>query len=109
MPESRSPSVWSRHRRFFADTNSLFSSCGYRTISETVRMRARDKRAIAFCVVTTTVLCLGVGFVSDNWWAAAAATIAYAALILTRPRMIRVFQRIRGDDVDSHWQSYFRE
>jgi small basic protein len=60
-------------------------------------MRARDTRAIAFCVVTIVVVCLGVGFGSNNWLAAAVVT------------MVRVFQRLRGDSIESKWQSYFSE
>ncbi len=68
-------------------------------------MRARDLRAIAFCAVTT-VLVLGLcGLVTRNYLASVGLGAAYAALALTRPRMLRVFRRLRGDP---DWGGYYK-
>jgi hypothetical protein len=69
-------------------------------------MRARDVRAIAFCVVTTTLLALVVYLFSGDLFVTAAATGAYLLWILTRPRMIRVIQRARGAP---DWSNYFKD
>lgn len=68
-------------------------------------MRARDIRAITFCVTTTVAVFLIVLFLGRNYIAAVAATGGWAALVLTRPRMLRVFRRLRGD---SDWSGYFK-
>lgn len=69
------------------------------------RMRARDVRAILFCVVTTAAL-FAVAFVfTRNYVASLGLTGAWAAWVLTRPRMIRVMRRLRGDP---DWSGYFR-
>jgi len=68
-------------------------------------MRARDVRAIAFCAVTT-ILVLGVcALVTRNYFASVGLAAAYAAVILTRPRMLRVFRRLRGDP---DWSGYYK-
>jgi hypothetical protein len=67
-------------------------------------MRARDVRAIAFCVVTVAVLFAALIVLLHVYLVALALTGAYAAWLLTRPRMIRVFRRLRGDP---DWSGYF--
>jgi hypothetical protein len=67
-------------------------------------MRARDVRALAFCGTTTLALLAGAILLTHNYVAALALTVAYAALLLTRPRMIRVFRRMRGEP---DWGGYF--
>jgi hypothetical protein len=67
-------------------------------------MRARDVRAIAFCGVTTLVLLVGAMLATHSLLVSLALTAAYAAWLLSRPRMIRVYRRLRGD-VD--WSGYF--
>jgi hypothetical protein len=68
-------------------------------------MRARDARAIAFCIVTTVAVFGVVLALSRNYIAAVAATAAWAALVLTRPRMQRVIRRLRGGP---DWSGYFK-
>jgi hypothetical protein len=63
-------------------------------------MRARDKRAIAFCVTSTIVLMLMAQAAFGNWIASTAFAAAYAIWLLTRPRMIRVMRRMRGETVE---------
>lgn len=60
-------------------------------------MRARDVRAIAFWITSTLVLLAGVYLATRGVIAAAASTAAYNAWLLTRPRMRRVFRRMRGE------------
>lgn len=67
-------------------------------------MRARDVRAIVFCAVTTALLFAGAMVLLHNYLVALALTAAYGAWLLTRPRMIRVFRRLRGDP---DWSGYF--
>jgi len=67
-------------------------------------MRARDARAITFCTVSTLALLGAALLLTRSLVVALALTAAYAALALTRPRMIRVFRRLRGDP---DWSGYF--
>ena len=67
-------------------------------------MRARDVRAIAFCVVTTLAVLAGLTLALHSYLAAIALTVAYDAWLLTRPRMLRVMRRLRGDP---DWSGYF--
>jgi hypothetical protein len=68
-------------------------------------MRARDVRAIAFCAVSTILLLAVCYLVTRNYLASVGLTGAYAAVILTRPRMQRVFRRLRGDP---DWSGYYQ-
>jgi hypothetical protein len=68
-------------------------------------MRARDVRAIAFCVATTLAMFVLVLLFSRNYIAAVAATIGWAAFVLTRPRMQRVIRRLQGKP---DWSGYFK-
>lgn len=63
-------------------------------------LRPRDARAIAFWLLTSLVLLVGVYLLATSVIAAAALTAAYNAWLLTRPRMRRVFRRLRGETVD---------
>jgi hypothetical protein len=69
-----------------------------------VVMRARDIRAIGFCVITTTALFAVSLLLLHSYLAALGLTAAYAAWILTRPRMTRLLHRLRGDP---DWSGYF--
>jgi len=69
-------------------------------------MRARDVRAISFCVASTLVLMAMTYVLSRSLLATAALAAAWLAFALTRPRMQRVFRRLRGD-VD--WSGYYRD
>jgi threonine/homoserine/homoserine lactone efflux protein len=60
-------------------------------------MRARDVRAIAFWITSSLVLLTGVFLATHGVIAAVALTGAYNAWLLTRPRMRRVFRRMRGE------------
>ncbi len=72
------------------------------------RLRRRDVRAIAFCVMTIAAV-FGIGVVLlPGWVATAAVTGAYAAWLLTRPRMIRVMRRLRGD-TGWDWSGYYKD
>jgi hypothetical protein len=64
------------------------------------RMRPRDVRAIAFWLTTSLVLLAGVYVLTHSVIAAVALTAAYNCWLLTRPRMRRVFRRLRGETVD---------
>ena len=67
-------------------------------------MRARDVRAIAFCSITTVLLLAVTWVLLANPVVSLALTGGYAAWLLTRPRMQRVFSRLRGDP---DWSGYF--
>ena len=71
-------------------------------------MRSRDVRAITFCAITIPGLFVASVMLLDNGLASAALTAAYAAWLLTRPRMIRVMRRLRGEPV-SAWGAYYRD
>ncbi len=68
-------------------------------------MRARDKRAVAFCVTSTAVLLAIAELALRNWLAASALAAAYAVWLMTRPRMVRVMRRMRGETVEK--SSYY--
>ena len=68
-------------------------------------MRARDVRAIAFCAITA-VLVLVVSFLAfRSVLGSVALTAAWLGVVLTRPRMLRVIRRLRGDP---DWSGYFK-
>ena len=67
-------------------------------------MRARDVRAIAFCVVTVALLFAALMVLLHIYLVALALTGAYAVWLLTRPRMVRVIRRLRGDP---DWSGYY--
>ena len=69
-------------------------------------MRARDARAIAFCIVTTLLLLAVSWVLLHNYIVSLALTGGYAAWLLTRPRMQRVISRLRGDP---DWSGYFSD
>jgi hypothetical protein len=69
-------------------------------------IRARDLRALAFCLVTITAVLLLADRIFENRLATGAATAAYAVWILTRGRMIRVFRRLAGQRLER--SSYYR-
>jgi hypothetical protein len=60
-------------------------------------MRPRDARAILFWIATTLLLILAVEVAIHRWVLAVIAAAAYNAWLLSRPRMIRVFRRLRGE------------
>ncbi|WP_369061720.1 hypothetical protein ABOZ73_06610 [Caulobacter sp. 73W] len=68
--------------------------------SERPALRARDLRAIAFLLGSTALILLIAGLVLENLLAALALTAAYAVWLATRPRMIRVARRLRGERVE---------
>jgi hypothetical protein len=67
-------------------------------------MRARDVRAIGFFIVSTLILLAGSFFLLRSILVSLAMTGAYDAWLLTRPRAIRVFRRLRGEP---DWSGYF--
>lgn len=67
-------------------------------------MRARDARALTFCGASMLVLLVGSLVLTGNLLVSLALTAAYGAFILTRPRMIRVWRRLRGEP---DWSGYF--
>ena len=69
-------------------------------------MRARDVRAIAFCSITTVLMLAVTWVLLGNVLVSVALTGGYAAFVLTRPRMQRVFSRLRGDP---DWSGYFSD
>jgi hypothetical protein len=67
-------------------------------------MRRRDARAIFFCV-TTTMAVLVISYLALlSYLVSLTLTGAWAAFVLTRPRMQRVFRRLRGEP---DWSDYF--
>jgi hypothetical protein len=60
-------------------------------------MRPRDARAILFWIATTVALILAVEAAIHRWLIAVIVAAAYNAWLLSRPRMIRVFRRLRGE------------
>ncbi|MCR5878158.1 hypothetical protein [Phenylobacterium sp. J367] len=68
-------------------------------------MRPRDLRAILFCTATTVLLFALSYLAFRNYLASLALTGAWAAFALTRPRMLRVFRRLRGEP---DWSGYFK-
>jgi fatty acid desaturase len=69
-------------------------------------MRPRDARAIVFCTVTIVGLAALSFALSQSYVVALGLTVAYAAFILTRPRMLRVYRRLRGEP---DWGGYFKD
>ena len=68
-------------------------------------MRPRDLRAIAFCAVSIAAIAALSFVISQSSWLALGVTGSYAAFIATRPRMLRVYRRLRGE---SDWSGYFK-
>jgi hypothetical protein len=64
------------------------------------RLRPRDARAIAFWLVTSLVLLVVAYALARSVIVAAVLTVAYNCWLLTRPRMRRVFRRLRGETMD---------
>jgi len=60
-------------------------------------MRPRDARAILFWIASTVVLIFAMEAAFHNWLLTSIATAAYNAWLLSRPRMIRTFRRLRGE------------
>ena len=69
-------------------------------------MRPRDARALLFWIASTVALILALQLGAHNWMLTAIAAAAYNAWLLSRPRMIRVFRRLRGERVEQ-FGSYF--
>ncbi len=63
-------------------------------------IRGRDVRSLAFCVATILLVYALATAVFGDQTIAAPAAAAYAAFILTRPRMIRVYRRLRGERLE---------
>jgi hypothetical protein len=70
-------------------------------------MRARDARAIAFCFLSSVLLLAGVQFLVQSWLITAPLVAAYDVWLLTRPRMMRLFRRVRGERIQAY--SYLKE
>ena len=68
-------------------------------------MRARDLRAIAFCVTSVAALFVLSFLLFHNYVASAALAGAIGVWLATRPRMRRVAHRLRGDP---DWSGYFK-
>lgn len=71
-------------------------------------MKQRDIRAIAFCAITISVVAVAAQLVLHQSLVSLALAGACAAWLLTRPRMIRVYRRMRGD-TGWDWSNYYRE
>jgi hypothetical protein len=54
-------------------------------------------RAILFWIVATIVLIFALQAGFHNWPLTAIATATFNAWLLSRPRMIRTFRRLRGE------------
>jgi hypothetical protein len=69
-------------------------------------MRARDARAIAFCVATTLAVLFVAYVLFGSDLVALALAAAWAIWLITRPRMQRVIRRLRRQP---DWSGYFRD
>lgn len=63
-------------------------------------MRARDARAIGFCLLSASAVAMLANLVLENWVAASALGLACLVWLGTRPRMLRVMRRLRGQTVE---------
>lgn len=69
-------------------------------------MRPRDVRAILFCAATSVAVFLICLIAIGDYLISLVVLAAYLAWILTRPRMVRVMRRLRGEP---DWSNYFRD
>jgi hypothetical protein len=60
-------------------------------------MRPRDARAILFWIASSIALVVALEAVLHNWMLVGITVAVYNAWLLSRPRMIRVFRRLRGE------------
>ncbi len=60
-------------------------------------MRLRDARAVLFWVASTIVLVFALEAAFRSWVLSGIGAAAYDAWLLSRPRMIRLFRRLRGE------------
>jgi hypothetical protein len=60
-------------------------------------MRLRDARAVLFWIATSIALFLVVEGVFHRWVLSLLTVAAYNAWLLSRPRMVRVLRRLRGE------------
>jgi uncharacterized protein (DUF58 family) len=60
-------------------------------------MRPRDTRAVLFWIATTIALVLALQAAFHAWLLTAIGAAAYNAWLLSRPRMVRVLRRLRGE------------
>jgi hypothetical protein len=63
-------------------------------------LRARDVRAIVFCIATIALVAVVASRSLDTWPPAAALTSAYAIWLVTRPRMLRIVRRLGGQRIE---------
>lgn len=68
-------------------------------------MRRRDLRAIIFCVVTTLALAIISYALFRGFFVTLALVTGYVIWLLTRPRMVRLMRRARGEP---DWGGYFK-
>ena len=71
-------------------------------------MRPRDARAILFWIATSIVLFLALEMAFHRWLLCLFAVAAYNAWLLSRPRMVRVFRRLRGERFERS-DGYYRD
>jgi hypothetical protein len=60
-------------------------------------MRPRDARAILLWIASTIGLVIALEAALHNWILTSITAAVYNAWLLSRPRMIRVFRRLRGE------------
>jgi len=60
-------------------------------------MRPRDARAILFWIASTIALVIALQAAFHSWILTGITVAVYNAWLLSRPRMIRVFRRLRGE------------
>lgn len=70
------------------------------------RVRARDIRALAFCVFCVLVVFAVTLVVFDDWLRSAVATAAGSVLLLLHPRIARVRRRLLGG---VSWEGYYKD
>lgn len=70
------------------------------------RLRGRDIRALAFCVVCVLTLFAVTLVVFDDWLRAVAATAAGSVVLLLNPRIARVRRRLFGG---VSWEGYYKD
>jgi hypothetical protein len=67
-------------------------------------MRARDVRAIAFCTTAIAIVAAGALVLLQSYVASLGLGAACAVWLFTRPRMVRIFRRLRGAP---DWSGYY--
>ncbi len=72
------------------------------------RLRPRDIRGIAFCAVIIPAVYITAAMTLHNQLYAFALTVLASVWLLSRPRMLRMYRRLRGESA-SGWGNYYQD